>query len=46
MFYPGNACLVLYPKINVIHHIDTIKEKKHMIILINAANVFEILNIH
>ena len=36
MVHPGNAKVVQYLKINVIYHIDNLKNKAHIIILANT----------
>ena len=39
--YPGTACLVQHSKsINVIHHINRIMGKSHMILITDAENMF------
>ena len=38
--YPRNASILQYMQINVIHHINKLKEKNQMIISIDAEKAF------
>ena len=39
--YPRDARILQYPQINVIHHINKLKDKNHMIISIHAEKAFD-----
>ena len=43
--YPRDACMVQYPQINVIHHINKMNDKKHMIISTDGEKAFKKFNI-
>ena len=40
-FYPRDASVLQYPQINVIHHINKLKNKNHMILSIDAEKAFD-----
>ena len=40
-FIPGMARILQYTQINVIHHINKLKDKNHMIISIDAEKAFD-----
>ena len=41
MLYPRDARILQYPQINAIHHINNLKNKRHMIISIDAEKAFD-----
>ena len=41
MLYPRDAMILQYPQINAIHHINNLKNKRHMIISIDAEKAFD-----
>ena len=41
MIYPRDARILQYTQINVIHHINKLKKKNHMIISIDAEKAFD-----
>ena len=40
MIHPRDARIVQHPPINVVHHINKLKNKNHMIILVNTEKTF------